>query len=76
MPMPIAWALVVGIIAGVIAEILVPTSTNDTIPVGILGSIVVTVLAHRLFDHTGLDTSILGATIALCGWYALGEPRG
>lgn len=71
--MPLAWALLVGIVGGVIAELVAPTSTTDTIPVSILGAIVMTVLAHRLFHHTGVDVAILGAVIALFGWYALGE---
>lgn len=71
MPMPLAWALLVGIIGGVVAELVAPTGTGDTIPVGILGSIIATVIAHRLFQHTGVDMAILGAVIALFGWYAL-----
>jgi len=75
LPLPIVWALVVGLIGGIFALLIGPTKSYDAIPVSIIGSIGATVLAHRLFDHTGIGTAMLGSAIALFGWYALGESK-
>ena len=81
--MQILWAIIIGAIVGFIARYISPSPNNPqgfilTAVVGIVGSIVATVLGRAIHLYgpgqtAGLISSVIGSVIVLWGWRMLVE---
>ena len=79
--MGIIWAIIIGLVAGVIAKLIVPGSRNEpsgfvlTAVLGIVGAIVATYLGqaigwYQVGEGAGLVGAVIGAVIVLLIWGA------
>jgi uncharacterized membrane protein YeaQ/YmgE (transglycosylase-associated protein family) len=77
--MEIIWAIIIGLVAGIIAKFIVPGSKNEpsgfilTAILGIVGAIVATFLGQAIGwyqpgEGAGLIGAIVGAIIVLVVW--------
>jgi uncharacterized membrane protein YeaQ/YmgE (transglycosylase-associated protein family) len=79
--MEIIWAILIGLVAGIIAKFLVPGSRNEpsgfilTAVLGIIGAVVATYLGqsigwYQAGEGAGLIGSVVGAVLVLLVWGA------
>ena len=83
--MGIIWTIIIGFIAGVVAELILlgrnePAGFVLTTILGIIGAFVATVLGqavgwYRIGEGAGLIGAIVGAVIVLTAWGAMVGPR-
>ena len=83
--MGIIWTIIIGFIAGVVAELILlgrnePAGFVLTTILGIIGAFVATVLGqavgwYRVGEGVGLIGAVVGAVTVLAGWGAIIDPR-
>ena len=83
--MGIIWTIIIGFIAGVVAELILlgrnePAGFVLTTILGIIGAFVATVLGqavgwYRVGEGVGLIGAVVGAVIVLAAWSAMVGPR-
>jgi uncharacterized membrane protein YeaQ/YmgE (transglycosylase-associated protein family) len=84
--MGIIWTIIIGLLAGIVAKLLIPGSTYEpkgfvlTAILGIVGAIVATYLGQAVGwygpnDAAGFIGAVVGAVIVLLVWGAIARRR-